>query len=158
EAGRALLTEESWERNYELIFDVEYLIAHCELLTAQMAAAEERLSMLAQRAKSSHHIAIATRLRLMLYTTLDRSSRAVEVCLEYLRRDGTDWSPHPTHDQVMSEYDQIWSQVANRKIENLIDLPLMTNPDVLDVVDVLTDVLVPALFCDETLSSLVICR
>ena len=95
-AGRALLTEETWNRNYELIFSIEYLMAECELLTADMVGSENRLSMLAQRAKSSHDIAVVTRLRLTLYTTLDRSDRGVEVFLEYLRRSGTDWSPHPT--------------------------------------------------------------
>ena len=132
-AGRALLTEESWDRNYELIFSIEYLMAECELLTADMVAAENRLSMLARRAKSEHDIAVVTRLRLTLYTTLDRSDRGVEVCLEYLRRRGTDWSPHPTSDEVMREYDRIWSLVGSRQIEELIDLPLMTDPDVLDV-------------------------
>ena len=93
-AGRALLTEETWDCNYDLIFSIEYLMAECELLTADMVAAENRLSMLAQRAKSGHDIAVVTRLRLTLYTTLDRSDRGVELCLEYLRRLGTDWSPH----------------------------------------------------------------
>src|SRR5262245_14249100 len=122
-AGWALLTEESWDRNYELIFDIEYLTAQCELLTAQMAAAENRLSMLAQRARSRHHIAVVTRLLLTLYTTLDRSDRSVEVCLEYLRRSGTDWSPHPTGDEVQREYDRIWLLVGSRQIEELVDLP-----------------------------------
>jgi len=157
-AGRALLTEQSWDHNYELIFDIEHLTAECELLTAQMPAAEHRLSMLAQRARSPHHIAVTTRLRLMLYTTLDQINRAVEICLEYLRRGGTDWSPHATSDEVMREYDRIWSQVGNRQIEDLIDLPLMTDPDLLDVLDVLAKLLMTALFCDEALSSLVICR
>ena len=133
-------------------------MAECELLTADMAAAENRLSMLAQRARSGHDIAVVTRLRLTLYTTLDRSDRGVEVCLEYLRRGGTDWSPHPTRDEVQREYDRIWSLVGSRQIEELIDLPLMTNPDLLDALDVLTEVVTPALFCDENLSSLVICR
>ena len=114
--------------------------------------------MLAQRAKSSHDIAIVTRLRLTLYTTLDQSDRAVEVCLEYLRRGGTDWSPHPTRDEVLREYERIWSQVGSRQIEELVDLPLMTNPDILDALDVLTEVVTPAYFCDENLSSLVICH
>ena len=35
-AGSALLTEETWERNYELVFSIEYLMAECELLTAEM--------------------------------------------------------------------------------------------------------------------------
>jgi len=157
-AGWALLSEESWDRNYELIFDIEYLLAQCELLTAQMTAAEKRLSMLAQRARSAHHIAVVTRLRNMLYTTLDQNHRAVEVCLEYLRGSGTDWSPHPANDEVIREYDRIWTQVGSRKIEDLVDLPFVTNPDRLDVLDVLADLMIPALFCDEALSSLVICR
>ena len=94
-----MLTEETWDHNYELIFAIEYLMAECELLTANMVAAENRLSMLAQRAKSGHDIAVVTRLRLTLYTTLDRSDRGVEVCLEYLRRVGIDWSPTPTRDR-----------------------------------------------------------
>ena len=49
-AGRSLLSDEAWERNYDLIFSMESLIAECELLTADMAAAEGRLTMLAQRA------------------------------------------------------------------------------------------------------------
>ena len=127
-AGRALLTEESWDQSYELIFAIEYLMAECELLTADMEAAEHRRSMLAQRARSAHHIAIVTRLRLTLYATLDRSDRGVEVYLEYLRRGGTDWSPHPTRDDERREYDRIWSQLGSRQLEELVDLPLMTNP------------------------------
>jgi PAS domain S-box-containing protein len=157
-AGRALLTEESWEHNYDLIFPIECSTAECELMTADMVAAENRLSMLAHRAKSDHDIAVVTRLRLTLYTTLDRSDRGVEVCLDFLRRGGTNWSPHPTRDEVRREYDRIWSLVGSRQIEELIGLPLMTNPDLLDTMDVLSEVVTPALFCDENLSSLVICR
>jgi hypothetical protein len=48
----------------------EFDTAECELLTADIMAAEKRLSMLVGRAKSKHDIAIVTRLRLTLYTTL----------------------------------------------------------------------------------------
>jgi len=157
-AGRALLSEESWDHDYELIFDLECLTAQCELLTAQMVAAEDRLSLLAQRARSQRQIAIVTRLRLVLYTNLDQINRAVEVCLEYLRLGGADWPPHPTNDDVMREYERIWSQLGNRKIEDLIDLPLMTNPDLLDVLDVLAELVITATFYEEAFSSLVICR
>jgi PAS domain S-box-containing protein len=156
--GRALISEEAWSERYELIFSIEILIAECELLTADLVAAENRLSMLSQRARSQHHIAIVTRLRLTLYQTMDRSDRAVEVCLEYLRKCGTTWSLHPSRDEVRREYDRIWVQLGNRQIEELIDLPLMTNADVLDTLDVLTEIVTPAKFCDENLLLLVICR
>jgi PAS domain S-box-containing protein len=157
-AARALLIEENWDKEYELIFSIEYETAECELLTTDMVAAENRLFMLSQRAKRAHDIAVVTRLRLTLYTTLDQSDRGIEVCLEYLRSGGTDWSAHPTRDEVVREYDRVWSQLGSRKIEELIDLPLMTNPDVLDTLNVLSEMITPAHYCDDNLPPLIICR
>ena len=157
-AGSTLLTEETWERNYELVFAIEYLIAECELLTAQKVAAENRMSRLAQLAKGRHDYCIVTRLRLTLYTTLDRSDLAAEVFLDWLRRDGTSWSSHPTRADVMREYERIWVLLGSRAIEELIDLPLITDPDVLDTLDVFTEIMTPSQLFDEHLNSLVICR
>jgi predicted ATPase/signal transduction histidine kinase len=157
-AGRGLLTDETWKHNYDLIFSIEYLLAECELLSTDMVAAENRLSMLAARAKSAHDIALVTRLRVTLYTAVGRSDRAVEVFLEYLRGRGTDWSTHPTEEEAWREYDRIWSLLGDRQIEELVDLPLMTNPDVLDVLDVFTGIVPPALFTDTRFLALVICR
>jgi GAF domain-containing protein len=157
-AGRSLLCEDTWERNYDLIFSIESLMAECELLNAEMVAAESRLTILAQRARGRHDFAVVTRLRLTLYTTLDRSDRAIEEFLDYLRRNGTDWSQHPTRDDVMREYNRIWSLVGDRQIEDLVDLPLLDDPDVLDMLDVFTEIVHPAMFFDENLSTLVVCR
>lgn len=157
-AGSALLTEQTWQRNYDLMFATEYLIAECELLTAEKVAAENRLLRLAQRAKTRHDFCVATRLRLTLYTTLDRSDLAVDVFLDWLRRDGTTWPNHPSHDDVMREYERIWTLLGSRQIEELLDLPLITDPDVLDTMDVFTEIMTPAQLFDEHLSSLVICR
>ena len=123
-----------------------------------MVAAEGRLTTLAQRAKSRHDFAAVTRLQITLYTTLDRSERAIGVFLDYLRRNGTDWSPHPTRKDVMQEYNRIWSLVGDRQIEDLVDLPLLDDPDVLDMLDVFTEIVHPAMFFDENLSTLVVFR
>jgi predicted ATPase/transcriptional regulator with GAF, ATPase, and Fis domain len=157
-AGRALLTDETWVRNYELMFSIEYLMAECELLTAAMPAAEERLLQLSQRARIRHDFCIVTRLRLTLYTALDRSDRAVDVFLDWLGRDGTVWSNHPTRDDVMREYEGIWRLLGDRPIEDLINLPLITDNDVLDTLDVFTEIVTPSLLFDEHFSTLVVCR
>jgi PAS domain S-box-containing protein len=157
-AGRGLLTGETWDRNYDLIFSIEYLLASCELLTADMAAAEPRLSMLAERAKKAHDIALVTRSRLTLYDLLGRSARGVEVFIEYEKGHGNDWSPHPSSQEVSREYDQIWSAVGNRQVEELGNLPLNTNPDVLDVMDVYTEFAMSAMFTDGNLHDLLLCR
>src|SRR5580698_1581606 len=99
-AGRRLLTDETWNRNYDLIFSIEYLLAECELLTADLSAAENRLSILAERTNNAHDISLVTRLRLTLYDFLGRSDRGVEIFIEYQRGRGENWSPHPTDEEV----------------------------------------------------------
>jgi predicted ATPase/two-component sensor histidine kinase/GAF domain-containing protein len=157
-AGAALLVDGSWEPRHDLIFPLELQRAECEFLTGQSAAAEERLSMLSSRAANTVELATVTCLRVDLYTILDRSDRAVAVCLDYLRHLGVDWSPHPTQEEVEREYERIWSRLGSRAVEELIELPLMSDPASLATLDVLTKGVEPAHFTDENLSSLVICR
>jgi PAS domain S-box-containing protein len=80
------------------------------------------------------------------------------VFLDWLRRDGTVWSNHPTREDVMREYERIWELLGRRAIEELIDLPLITDPDILDTLDVFTEIMTPSQLFDEHLNSLVICR
>jgi predicted ATPase/transcriptional regulator with GAF, ATPase, and Fis domain len=156
--GAALLMDDTWKRRHELVFSLELNRAECEFLTGQSAAAEQRLSRLSSRAANVVELATVTCLRIDLYTTLDQSDRAVAVCLDYLRHLGVEWSPHPPEEEVEQEYAQIWSWLGGRRIEDLIELPLMSDPASLATLDVLTKVLPPALFTDANLLSLTICR
>jgi GAF domain-containing protein len=157
-AGTALLGEDGWGRRYELAFALELGRAECEYLTGELAAAEEHLTVLARRARSNVDAAAVTCLRLDLYTTLDRTDRGIEVCLEYLARLGIEWSPHPTKDEVNREYERIWRQLGSRPIEDLVDSPPMSCPDWRVTMDVLTSLMPAALFTDENLLCLSIGR
>jgi PAS domain S-box-containing protein len=157
-AGAALLADDCWDRRHELIFWLELNRAECEFLTGELAAAEERLAKLAARAANTVEQATVACLRMDLYTTHDQSDRAVGVCLDYLRHLGIEWSPHPTKEEAQREYEQIWTELGSRTIEELIELPLMSDPASIATLDVLTKVLSPALFTDANFLSLAICR
>jgi PAS domain S-box-containing protein len=157
-AGAALLPEDSWERRHELTFALELHRAECEFLTGALAEAEQRLAALSTRAATTVERATVACLRVDLYTTLDQGSRAIAVGLDYLRHLGIDWSPHPTEEEARPEYERIWSQLGSRTIEALIDLPLMSDPASLATLDVLTKIIVPALYTDTNLLALVTCR
>ena len=157
-AGMALLEEDCWERRRELIFGLELDRAECEFLTGALAEAEQRLAALSTRATNTVERATVACLRTDLYTTLDQSSRAIAVGLDYLRNLGIDWSPHPTGGEARGEYDRIWSQIGSRTIEELIDLPIMSDPESLGTLDVLTRLGPPAFYTDANLLSLVTCR
>ncbi len=116
-AGAALLPEDAWERRHELTFALELHRAECEFLTGALAEAEQRLAALSTRAANTVERATVACLRVDLYTTLDQSSRAIAVGLDYLRHLGIDWSPHPTDEEARREYERIWSQLGSRTIE-----------------------------------------
>src|SRR5262249_32791097 len=109
-AGAALLAEDRWERRREITFALALRRGECEFLTGDLAVAEERLAKLSGRAATLVDLSTVTCLRVALYTTLDRSDRAVEVCLEHLRSVGVTWSPHPTRAEVEQEIERIWQQ------------------------------------------------
>ena len=156
-AGATLLAEDCWQRQHDLIFQLELHRAECEFLTGAPAA-EQRLNVLSSRAANTLERATVACLRVDLYTSLDQSSRAVAVGLEYLRHLGIDWSPHPTEVETKCEYERIWSLLGSHTIEDLIELPLMSDRATLATLDVLSKLGAPSLQTDANLFSLVICR
>jgi predicted ATPase len=156
--GTALLGDDCWERRHELAFALELHGAECEFLTGESAAAAKRLTVLSSRAANTVEVATVACLRVDLYTTLDQIDRAVGVGLEYLRYLGIEWSPHPTAEEARREYEQIWIRIGSCSIEELIEMPLMSDPVSLASLDVLTKVLPTALLTDANLVSLAICR
>jgi PAS domain S-box-containing protein len=156
--GAALLPDNSWEHRHKLTFALELHRAECEFLTGALAVAEQRLVPLSTRAADTVERATVACLLVDLYTTLDQSSRAISVGLNYFRHLGIDWSPHPTEEEARHEYERIWSQLESRSIEELIGLPLMSDPSSLATLDVLTKLGPPSLQTDANLFSLVICR
>ena len=122
-SGAATMPNDGWEQRPNIMFALELHRAECEFLTGELAAAEERLTMLSSRAATIIDQAALAGLRIDLYTTMNRIDRAVEVCLGYLSRLGIEWSAHPTADEARREYERIWSLLGGRETETLMTYP-----------------------------------
>jgi predicted ATPase/signal transduction histidine kinase len=156
--GRDLLAEDCWERRRELIFALDLHRAECELLTGALLDAENHLTALSARATDMADRAGVARLRMNLYIMLNQQSRAVAVGLDYLRSLGISWSPHPTDEEARRAYQRLWSELGRRSNEELIALPLMTDPVSLATLDVLNRLSSPAQYTDLNLYTLVACQ
>jgi PAS domain S-box-containing protein len=157
-AGAAMLPEDAWERRQELAFELALHQADCEVCMGALPAAEERLATLAPRAADRIQRCAVARRRVELYTMLGAGERAVTVTLECLGQMGIEWSPHPTEVEARAEYERFWSRLGSRAIENLVDLPLLQDPEAQATLGVLTSLVVPALYTDLNLYALSVCR
>lgn len=157
-AGRALLDEDRWTRQYRLAFDLEFQQAEYDFMTASFLEAESRLLMLMRRAENRVDSAAVTRLLASLYIALNRTERSGEVCLEYLRSVSADWSANPSDDEVREEYRRVWLRLGDRSIEDLGNLPPMTDPDVRATLEVLTSIAPPGILANQNLHRRVVGR
>jgi PAS domain S-box-containing protein len=155
--GSQLLNDDCWSLRHELTFALELNRAECELLTGQLSTADNRLAHLSQRAATTIERGSVVCLQMDVYLLLDRSDSAVAVCLDYLRHVGIEWSAHPDDDEVRQEYDQIWTSMGTRAIEDLIDLPMMEDSASLMTVNALGKLFPAALQTDDNLACLSIC-
>ncbi|RZT36894.1 trifunctional serine/threonine-protein kinase/ATP-binding protein/sensor histidine kinase [Cupriavidus agavae] len=152
------LLEAAGGGGHELTFAFEIDRAECEFLTGQLQAADARLDRLRGLAATMVERSRVTCLQMDVCLVLDQSARAVAVCTEYLGHVGIVWTPHPSDAEVREEYDRIWTGLAGRSIESLIDLPLMDDPAALGTVEALCKLFAPALQTDANLACLLICK
>ncbi|OSI50043.1 ATP-binding sensor histidine kinase [Bradyrhizobium canariense] len=147
--GAALLTGDGRQDRRELSFGLELARAHCEFASGTIAEAEKRLRSLSIRAvTTAERVAVAC-LQVDLYQGIDRSDEAVAVGLRSLRQLGVDLPERPTEADARRAYDGIWTRLGARAIEDLINLPLMSDPDSLAAVDLLTRVAIPGHYFDS---------
>jgi PAS domain S-box-containing protein len=156
--GSALLEQDSWDHRHELTFALEANRVECEFLTGELADIEQRLSALSMRAANAAEQAKVACLRVDLYLLFGQHRSALAVGLDYLRTAGIDWSLRPTEGEVRAEYKRTWSRLGDRAIEDLVDLPLMTDATCLATLDVLTRIFIPSVTTNANLSALVTCR
>ena len=157
-AGTAMLPEDTWKRRRDLIFDLELHRAECEFLTGALTKAEERATSLSAHTKDCAERAAIATLRMEVCVTLGQSAHAVEVAIEFLRGEDIELSLHPSDVEAQREYDRVRFQIGSRTADELLGLPLMSDPTSLAILDVLTKLVPAALFTDANLYCLATCK
>jgi predicted ATPase/signal transduction histidine kinase len=157
-AGMALLDDGDWSSRYELVFNLWLERAECEFLTGNFDAAERLMGELLQRARSKVDQAAAYHLKVLLHTVRSENAQAVALALTCLRLFSFDIPAHPTWEQVQVEYEKTWQNLGERSIESLIDLPLMSDPQLQAAMKLLSVLTPPAYFTDLHLFSMLVCR
>jgi predicted ATPase/signal transduction histidine kinase len=157
-AGMALLDQEYWNSHYKLMFSLWLDGAECELLSSNFEQAGEIIGTVLQRATSPVDQAEAYHLKIQLHSLLGEHRQAVDSALTCLRLFGMDLPAHPTFEQVQAEYEMIWQALDGRPVASLIELPIMTNPELQAAMKVLSIMNLPAYQTDQNLLDLHLCR
>jgi PAS domain S-box-containing protein len=157
-AGMALLDESEWASRYELAFALWLERAACEFLAGHLETAGQMIGELLRRSASSVDHAAATHLWIRINIVKAENLQAVNNALDGLRLFGIDLPAQPTQEQVNAEYEAVWQALDGRPIEHLIDLPMMTDPELQTIMSLLSALLEACYHTDLNLYCLVVCR
>ena len=157
-AGASLLSESDSNGQYELTFSLWLERAECEVLTGNFEKAEQLIGELLQRAASKLDQAAAYHLKVQYHVLRSENQQAVDSALSCVSLFGIDLPAHPTWEQVQAEYDTLWRTLGGRQIESLIDLPLMTDPELQAAMRVLSELTPAAYLTDLRFCCLLMCR
>lgn len=135
-----LLGEQPWEVDYATTRDAHLLKAECQLLNGDLAACKRLLDQLEPRVHNVLERVPVRALRMRLLLTQGQLDEACASSIDTLRMLGVDL-PDATDRaglgaMIGQEFGAFQAALATRSVESLADLPPMTDPIQLAVLDV----------------------
>jgi predicted ATPase/GAF domain-containing protein len=153
DAGSRALGDAGWEREVELSFALALEDAECAYLGGAPERAEARFEALLPRARSGLERARIHDLRVVLYTTLAKFADAVRAGREGLAALHVALPETEAEQQASfgAELAEAAANLGERRIGDLIDAPVMDDPERRLVLQLLCDMAIAIYFVSPTL-------
>ncbi|MEH2403119.1 GAF domain-containing protein [Nostoc sp.] len=135
-----LLAENAWIQQYKQTFTLFKEQAECEFLTGNLEQAEELFELLLLKAESHVEKANIYMLQIRLYQVAGRYEEALTLGLEALKLFGVTF-PDPNEQvqaAIIVEKNQILTNLGDRQISDLINAPVIKDPNIKTLISLLT--------------------
>jgi PAS domain S-box-containing protein len=142
--GVGLLVPDSWQTHYDLTLALNMERAECEYLTGRFVEAEKAFDLTLTKAKTNLEKARIYHIKELMYTNLGQLKTVVETGLAGLKLLGLDLPMTPEQTQVDQEIDEIKLKLGHQSVADLVDLPVMTDPQQVATIRLLMEIVGPA--------------
>ncbi|MBE9050594.1 AAA family ATPase [Nostocales cyanobacterium LEGE 11386] len=144
-AGIELLSGNSWDMKYELTLALYETAAEAAYLNGEFEQTKQLVQVVLAKAKTLLEKVKVYEVTIQAYGAQGKAQEAVKAALAFLKLLGVEFPEHPNQGDVQKEMEITALILANRSIEELIDLPEMTQPEALAVMRILSSAM--ALAC-----------
>ncbi|QRK09177.1 AAA family ATPase [Archangium violaceum] len=153
-----LIPGNPWTTDHAFAFKLRLDQATSEFMSGKAAAARALVEVLLSQVRTPTDTAAVYRLRSDLHLAAGEIQASVSCLLECLGLMGMHMPPHPSWEEVVAANDEVWALLGERSIASLVELPLVTDPDMKAVLSVLGALFTPAYFTDYNLLILHLAR
>ncbi|WNG34071.1 AAA family ATPase [Archangium violaceum] len=154
----ALIPGDPWETDYALAFQVRLARARCELQVGNTAEARRLAEELLSRARDHEDATAASSLKSASLLAEGDPQGSITCMRECLAKLGISLSSHPTGEEAAAAYEEVHTLLGGRSVESLLELPLMTDPDMKRVMRALSTLWEAAYVANANLLIIVLSR
>jgi predicted ATPase/class 3 adenylate cyclase/GAF domain-containing protein/tRNA A-37 threonylcarbamoyl transferase component Bud32 len=138
--GLELLSEDSWQNQYNLTLELYVESAISAYLSTNFEEMEQLASVVLQRARTVLDRVRVYEVKIQAYTVQNKQMEALRTALEVLKLLGMHFPERPKKFHSLLGLLKTKLILAGKPIESLIDLPEMTDPDKLAAMRILSSV------------------
>ncbi|MDF5732456.1 MAG: ATP-binding protein, partial [Rhizonema sp. PD38] len=124
--GTQLLADDCWEKKYELTLALYETAAEVAYLAGDFEQTEQFVQVVLAQAKTVLDKVKVYEVKIQAYGAQNKALEAVNTALPFLKLLGVEFPENPSQSDVERELEKTAANLANRRIEDLIDLPEMT--------------------------------
>ncbi|MBD2345420.1 PAS domain S-box protein [Anabaena subtropica] len=156
--GLKLLNSESWQSEYDLTLALYSEAAEAAYLQGRFDEMEQLVEVVLARAKTVVDKVQAYDSSIQRYLSQGNLKEALKTGLEALKLLGIDLIENPSQADIQRELESTAALLAQREIENLINLPEMTAPEPLAAMSILANIGSAAFITLPALVILIACK
>ncbi len=156
--GLQLLNSESWQGEYDLTLALYSEAAEAAYLQGRFDEMEQFVEVVLDRAKTVVDKVQVYDNSIQRYLSQGNLKEALKIGLEVLKLLGIDLIENPSELDVRGGLESTAALLAEREIENLINLPEMTAPEPLAAMSILANIVAAAFIVSPALWILMTCK
>ncbi len=144
-AGLELLPEQAWQSHYDLIMELHLEALESSYINTDFDRAFQLSEIMISRAKNLLQKIKVYELKVVFYFNQNQPQASIDIALEALKMLGVDIPKKPTKFNIVMGLIRTKLAVGNKRIEDLAELPPMTDANKIAAIRILTN-MSPAAF------------
>jgi predicted ATPase/signal transduction histidine kinase/tRNA A-37 threonylcarbamoyl transferase component Bud32/uncharacterized protein YukE len=157
DVGLSLLGETAWQQQYEMTLTLYELAAEVAMLCGDFQQMEQFIDIVTEQAHSLIEQVNVYRIRIQFNASQNKLLEGITIAKQFLKQLGVTFPEIPTPADIQEAIQEIRQLIGERKIEDLIHLPIMTNVEKLAIIQIVNIIMSSAYVCNPALYPLLIC-
>jgi histidine kinase len=150
------LDQDSWSQAYDFTLSLYTAIAEAAYLNGNFEKMEQFAEIVMQQAKTLLEKVKIYKIKIQACIAQNRLWDAISTALEVLTLLGVQLPEHPSQLDLQTGFTQAKSALAEKQLEELLNLPPMTDPHKLAAMQIIASVCTPTYFIAQSLWELMV--